>query len=296
MSPLKSVLLDVVTGFLGLVLFMVLVFGTNIKFDLRWFFIVGGSICAALGFLRGKSAPQEAWLKSALLILGMAVPVLILSLMGQALGAKLVLVIFFAASVLLAFAGVKARRSWTQDKRMAGFKFLLGIAVLVVASFLVMPPLMARLSGKHVNTPAPEFLLTTEDGRVVHSSDMRGKVVVLAFWATWCEPCWQELPRVEKVYASYRNSGDVLFWAVDAHAGGDTDEKAQAFARKMRLALPVAFTENATAVRMGVDGYPTLVLLDDSGRIRFIHEGYDGSERIESDLAKEISTALKDRM
>ena len=79
-SPLKSALLDVVTGFLGLVLFMVLVFGTNIKFDLRWFFIVGGSVCAALGFLRGKSAPQEPWLKSVLLILGMAVPVLILSL------------------------------------------------------------------------------------------------------------------------------------------------------------------------------------------------------------------------
>ena len=151
------------------------------------------------------------------------------------------LAIFFVTSVLLTFAGVEARRSWTPDKRMAWLKFfLLGGGVLVVASFLVLPPLMEKLSGKHVDTPAPEFSLTTEDGRVVHSSELRGKVVVLAFWATWCEPCWQELPRVEKVYASYRNSGDVLFWAVDTHAGGDTEERARAFARKMKLALPVA--------------------------------------------------------
>jgi thiol-disulfide isomerase/thioredoxin len=140
------------------------------------------------------------------------------------------------------------------------------------------------------------FSLTTEDGRVVHSSELRGKVVVLAFWATWCEPCWQELPRVQKVYTSYRNSGRVLFWAVDAHAGGDTDEQARAFARKMKLVLPAAFTENATAVRMGVNGYPSLILLDGTGRIRFIHDGYDGSERIESHLAQEISNALKDGM
>src|SRR5579864_6315843 len=138
----------------------------------------------------------------------------------------------------------------------------------------------------------PEFSLTTEDGKVLTSAGLRGKVVVLAFWATWCEPCWQELPRVEKVYASYKDSRAVIFWAVDARAGGDTDEMAEAFAKKMRLGLPLAYTENANAVRLGVDGYPTLVLVDASGRVRFIHHGYDGSERLESNLAHEIAGLL----
>ncbi len=57
--PLRSGLLDVLAGFLGLVLLMVLDFGTKIKFDLRWFFIVGSAFSFALGFLRGETAPIE---------------------------------------------------------------------------------------------------------------------------------------------------------------------------------------------------------------------------------------------
>ena len=166
------------------------------------------------------------------------------------------------------------------------------LGCVVLASILLLPPLMGKLSGQHVNLPAPEFSLTTEDGKVLTSAGLRGKVVVLAFWATWCEPCWQELPRVEKVYASYKDSRAVIFWAVNARAGGDTDEMAEAFAKKMRLGLPLAYTENANAVRLGVDGYPTLVLVDASGRVRFIHHGYDGSERLESNLAHEIAGLL----
>jgi thiol-disulfide isomerase/thioredoxin len=118
---------------------------------------------------------------------------------------------------------------------------------------------------------------------------LRGKVVVLAFWATWCEPCWQELPRVENVYSSYKPTRDVAFWAVNGRAGGDTDERSRAFAQKMHLGLPMAYTENADALKLGVEGYPTLVLLDATGHVRFIHNGYDGSEHLESNLVREIS-------
>ena len=149
--------------------------------------------------------------------------------------------------------------------------------------------------GRHVNLPAPEFSFSTEDGRVLTSADLRGKVVILALWATWCEPCWQELPRVAKVYSTYRDNRSVLFWAVNAQAGGDTIETARAYAKKMRLALPVAYTENANAMRLGVNGYPTLILLDADGRLRFIHDGYDASERLESNLTEEIAGLLDQR-
>ncbi len=290
--PLRIGALDVLTGFLGLVLLLILDFGTSIKFDLRWFFIVGASFCCALGFLRGESPSRNPWFKGLLIFSGLCVPLLTLSLTGKAFGTD-ILVAFLLVSSVSICCGVLARRSWIRDKRMASVTFvLLPLGCVVLASISLLPPLMGKLSGQHVNMPAPEFSLTTEDGKALSSADLRGKVVVLAFWATWCEPCWQELPRVEKVYRSYKDNPAVLFWAVNARAGGDTDGMARAYAKKMQLGIPVAYTENANAIRLGVDGYPTLVILDATGRLRFIHSGYDGSERLESNLAHEIASLL----
>ena len=289
---LKTGLIDVLTGLLGLVLLLILDFATPIKFDLRWFFIVGALFCGALGFLRNETPPGNPWFKSALITSGLAVPLVILSFTGMDLGADILVAFLLVASVSIC-CGVFARRTWVRNRRKAVVAFLLlPLGCVVLASVLLLPPLMGKLSGQHVNVPAPEFSLATDDGKVLTSAELRGKVVVLAFWATWCEPCWQELPRVEKVYASYKNSRSVFFWAVNARAGGDTDEMAEAFAKKMRLGLPLAYTANANAAGLGVDGYPTLVLVDTTGHVRFIHHGYDGSERLESNLAHEIATLL----
>ena len=292
---LKIGLLDVLTGFLGLVLLLILDFRTGIKFDLRWFFTVGTAFCCALGFLRSESTPRNPWVKGLLISSGLCVPLLVVSLTRMALDAG-ILIAFLVASCVSICCGVLARQSWGRDRRVAGITFLLlPLGCVVLASISLLPPLMARLSGQHVNLPAPEFSLTAEDGRVLTSAELRGKVVILAFWATWCEPCWHELPRVEKVYASYRDNRAVLFLAVNARAGGDADETARAYAEKMRLGIPIAYTENANAIRLGVNGYPALIVLDASGRLRFIHDGYDASERLESNLTHEIANLLGQR-
>jgi thiol-disulfide isomerase/thioredoxin len=289
---LKSGSLDVLTGFLGLALLLILGLSTSIKFDLRRFFIVVATFCCALGFLRGENQPRNPWLKGLLIFSGLGVPLLALSLMGKAFGTYTLIGFLLVSSVSI-YCGVLARRSWIRDKQMASVAFLLlPLGCVVLASISLLPPLMGTLSGHHVNVPAPEFSLTTEDGKVLSSADLRGKVVVLAFWATWCEPCWQELPRVEKVYGLYKDNPTVLFWAVNGRAGGDADGMARAYAKKMRLGVPVAYMENANAIRLGVNGYPTLILLDATGRLRFIHSGYDGSERFESNLANEIASLL----
>lgn len=154
---------------------------------------------------------------------------------------------------------------------------------------------MASLSEQLVNLPVPQFSLTTDDGRVLTSARLRGKVVILAFWATWCEPCSHERPRIAEVYATYRDNQSVLFWAVNAHAGGDTVETARTYTQKMRLALPVAYIEKADAIRLGVNGYPKLIVLDANSRIRLIHGGYDASERLEENLTYEIRNLLDHR-
>jgi len=289
---LRTGLLDVIGGFLALGLLMVLAFSTRMKFDLRWFFGVAASIACALGLLRGKDRSGSPLSKGLLLISGFCLPVVVLSVTGRAFGPELMIGLVFASSISI-FGGIFGRRAWSRQQPTLCVVFsLLPVACLVCASRLVLPALMGRLSGEHVDLTEPEFSLVTDDGKAVTASSMKGKVVVMAFWATWCQHCWQELPRVEKVYASYKDNRGVLFWAVDAHAGGDTDESARACAANMRLALPLAYTENTNAARLGVDGYPTLVLLDSAGHIRFIHHGYDASEPLESNLAHEIRSLL----
>jgi len=293
-SPLKIALFDALTGFLGLVLLLILDFATRIKFDLRWFFIVGALFCAALGVFRGKSPSGNPWLKGLAIFSGLCIPLLALWLTGKSFGADM-LAAFLLVSWISISCGLLARRSWIRDKPKAGIAFLLlPLGWVVLGSMLLLPPLMARLSGRQVNRPAPDFSLLTQDGKTLTSADLRGKVVVLAFWATWCEPCWKELPKVEHVYLSYKGNASVFFWAVNARAGGDSDEMARIYAGKMRLNLPLAYTETANATRLGVDGYPALVLLDAAGRIRFIHNGYDGSERLGDNLSHEITRLLRE--
>lgn len=287
-------LLDVLTGLLGLILLLVLDFRTPIKFDLRWFFTVGAAFCCGLGFLRSQGGRGNPWMKGAWISCGFVVPLLILSLTSMGLETGIVITFVGVASASICF-GSLARKKWSGNKRTAVAILLLPLACVVLTSFLMLPRLMEKWSGDHVNLPSPTFSLADNDGRVLTSAELRGKVVVLAFWATWCEPCWQELPRVATVYSTYHNNRSVLFYAVNAQAEGDTVETARAFAKKMRLVLPVAYTENANATRLGVDGYPTLIVLDADGRMRFIHHGYDASERLESVLTREIGDLLDHR-
>jgi len=291
-SSLRTRLLDALTGFLALGLLMALAFATRMKFDLRWFFGVAAGIACALGFLREKDPSGSPWSKGLLLISGFCLPIVVLSVTGMAFGPELMVGLVLASSISI-FGGIFGRKAWSRQQPGLCVVFsLLPVACVVCASLLVLPRLMEKLSGKHVNLPEPEFSLVTDDGKSVSASSMKGKVVVMAFWATWCQPCWQELPRVEKVYASYKDNRGVLFWAVNAHSGGDTDESARAWATKMRLVLPLAYTENANAARLGIHGYPALVLLDSSGHIRFIHHGYDASEPLELNLVHEITSLV----
>src|SRR5438132_8709201 len=67
------------------------------------------------------------------------------------------------------------------------------------------PPVLTE--APRVGHLAPDFVLTTLDGREVHLSDYRGHVLFLNFWATWCGPCKVELPAIERLYCEYRRQG-----------------------------------------------------------------------------------------
>lgn len=84
------------------------------------------------------------------------------------------------------------------------------LAAVVVVIFVVGYVFKtANITPVTVGMVAPDFTLSTVDGRTVHLSDLRGKVVMLNFWATWCKPCRQEMPSMEEMYHGFKSvSGD----------------------------------------------------------------------------------------
>ena len=114
----------------------------------------------------------------------------------------------------------------------------------------------------------PAYTLHLLDGKTIHSENLAQKTVVLAFWATWCSPCREELPRLQKLYARhYRDDPEVVFYLVDVGDGVDTRSKAREFLKKHGITLPSAFdaqgklmddlhlpSELPTRVVIGADG------------------------------------------
>ncbi len=112
---------------------------------------------------------------------------------------------------------------------------------------------------------APDFVLTTLDGREVRLSDYRGHVVFLNFWATWCGPCKVEMPAIERLYREYRRQGFTIL-AVS------TDLEGPAVTRPYRDALGLTFTiahdPEAVVMRLyGVRTLPVTFLVDREGVI-----------------------------
>lgn len=113
---------------------------------------------------------------------------------------------------------------------------------------------------------APDFEWTGLDGQILRLSSYRGKVVVVNFWATWCPPCREEMPALQRVAAS---EPDVVVLEVDLMEPGD---KARSFLDSLGLdrLQPVLDSDGATTRRFGVLSLPSTFFVDKEGVIRHL--------------------------
>jgi len=122
-----------------------------------------------------------------------------------------------------------------------------------------------------VGRPAAAFTLTAFDGQPVSLAGLRGKVVVLNFWASWCTPaCYEEAPVLERGWRAFK-ARDVMVVGVDIQ---DTPEAARKFMEQFSLTFPNARDlTGKVSIDYGVYGVPETFFIDRQGRIRAKHVG-----------------------
>ena len=165
------------------------------------------------------------------------------------------------------------------------------ITALQKESYLKM---VEELRKSMLNETAPTFALLGLDGNKVNLTDLKGKVVVVDFWATWCGPCVASFPGMQKMVNKYKENPDVKFIFIDTWEQGENKKKNAAdFIEKNKYNFQVLLDEdNKVIEQYKVEGIPTKFVIDKNGMIRFKSVGYDGSDdKLMSELTAMIDLA-----
>ena len=165
---------------------------------------------------------------------------------------------------------------------------LLGVSRLLVAALLA-GAAGAAVPAVSTSAAAPDFTLRALDGPNVRLQELRGRVVLVNFWATWCGPCRQEMPHLNRLYEKYRGSGFQLL-------GVNIDEDARAateLAAKLGVKFPVLLDTDKKVSRLyDMSAMPATIVIDRDGKVRYLHRGYQSG--YEDTYDKQIRELLKE--
>ena len=127
---------------------------------------------------------------------------------------------------------------------------------------------------------APDFELTALDGSTIKLSSLKGKVVLLDFWATWCPPCRKMIPELKKVYSKYKNKG-VEIIGISMDEGNISTIKS--FVDNTGINYPIVRGDHALSKAYGyINAIPTSFIIDKAGVIRNKHTGFQSAEDMET--------------
>ena len=161
---------------------------------------------------------------------------------------------------------------------------LLCLTVLGVA-----PVLAASPSTLQAGAPAPAFQLNSNTGKPVSLADLKGQIVLVNFWASWCGPCRQEMPILEQLNHQYRNKGVTLIGVnVEPDSGAGL-----AWLKATPVTFPILFDVDSKVSKLyEVQGMPNTVILDRKGIVRYIHRGY--SPGAENEYLDQIRALIRE--
>ena len=146
-------------------------------------------------------------------------------------------------------------------------------------------PKPTAIAAGEIGSHLPGFSARDLRGRRISSADLHGKVVLIDFWATWCQPCKKEMPGYQKLADRYGPRGfAVIGFKLDIMA--DTEDP-RAFARRLGIHYPLAVATDEIKNKFGgIEGLPTTLLYDRQGILRQKIIGFEYTDVIEADLKK----------
>ena len=139
------------------------------------------------------------------------------------------------------------------------------------------------IAAGEIGSRLPEFSVKDLQGREISSADLRGKVVLIDFWATWCQPCKKEMPGYQKLLDRYSSRGlEVVGFKFDTMK--DMEDPVQ-FAERIGVRYPLAVAADDLKQKFGgIEGLPTTLLYDRQGILRQKVIGFEYTDIIESEL------------
>lgn len=166
-------------------------------------------------------------------------------------------------------------------------KKILAISILVFLSgyviYYAINPSDAK-EGVTEGSAAPDFELMTLDGEKMSLSSLRGKKVILNFWATWCPPCRSEMPDMQKIQDKY--DGEVVIAAVNLTSSEKSIDAVKSFVDELGLSFPVLIDEKGKINnQFEVISYPTSYYVDENGVITTKFVGAMTYEQMEEFLS-----------
>ena len=164
------------------------------------------------------------------------------------------------------------RQSETRATVWAWLERILWLGLVAFALFRFGPQLSAAIGvGGEPGSQMPDFAVSLPNDSTLQLSDLRGSVVLVNYWASWCAPCRVEMPGFQRVYERYAGDGFVILGL-----SRDVTESAMVeYARDRGVTYPVAMATGASVRSVGgLRGLPTSVLIDREGRVRRKIYGY----------------------
>jgi thiol-disulfide isomerase/thioredoxin len=162
---------------------------------------------------------------------------------------------------------------------------LLGLAALAGCKHAGTPVQAkeGKVAAGEVGSHLPEFTVHDLQRREISSADLRGKVVLIDFWATWCEPCKKEMPGYQKLLDRYGAKGFIVI-GLKANMMADTEDPLK-FATKIGVHYPLVVATDDLLQKFGaLEGLPTTLLYDRKGILRNKVIGFEYTGVFESEL------------
>ncbi len=158
-----------------------------------------------------------------------------------------------------------------------------GASAALLALLLTVSPAAALEGDRACDLGLPDL-----EGKPVHLSQLKGKVVVVNFWATWCDPCREEIPDFVELYKAYQGRGlEIVGVSVDT--GGE--ERVKAFAKKFGIEYPVVVADIQVARQWLVRGIPRTFVIDREGKVAQKIVGVTDKRSLEAGIQPLLGTA-----